>query len=130
MEEEIGFTKEHEWVIIKEGLALVGISDFAQNQLGDIVSIELPKIGSKFKYMEAMAIIDSIKASSDIYCPISGEIVELNEDLLEHPEQINQSPYDLGWIVKIKPLNFKENIKEFTDLMSKEQYDKYVGEIE
>jgi len=79
--EEIRFSKEHEWVVIKENLAIIGISDFAQKQLGDIVSIELPKIGSRFEQMQVMAIVDSIKASSDIYCPLSGEIVSVNEDL-------------------------------------------------
>jgi len=124
MAEEIRFTKEHEWVVVREGLVVVGISDFAQKQLGDIVSIELPKVGTRFKQMQAIAIVDSIKASSDIYCPLSGEIVAVDEDLLKHPERINESPYELGWIVKIKP----SNIKEFDDLMSKEQYDKFVGE--
>jgi len=124
MAEEIRFTKEHEWVVVREGLVVVGISDFAQKQLGDIVSIELPKVGTRFKQMQAIAIVDSIKASSDIYCPLSGEIVAVDEDLLKHPEWINESPYELGWIVKIKP----SNIKEFDDLMSKEQYDKFVGE--
>lgn len=125
MIEEIRFSKEHEWVVIEEGLARIGISDFAQKQLGDIVSVELPKIGSKFKQMQPMAIIDSIKASSDIYCPLSGEVVEINEGLLEHPEWINQSPYELGWIVKIKP----SDIKEFGSMMTKEQYENFVGKI-
>jgi glycine cleavage system H protein len=100
MAEEIRFTKEHEWIIMKkEGdeqdgeLAIIGISDFAQKELGDIVSIELPKVGSKFKQMQAMAIIDSVKASSDVYSALSGEVVEVNEGLLQHPEWINQSPY-------------------------------------
>lgn len=123
MAEKIRFSKEHEWAVIREGLAVIGISDFAQKQLGDIVSIELPKIGSKFKQMQAMAIVDSIKASSDIYCPISGEIVEINEGLLEHPEWVNQSPYELGWMVKIKP----SNIKEFDNMMTKEQYEDFIG---
>lgn len=122
---EFKFTKEHEWVMIKDGVAIIGISDFAQKQLGDIVSIELPKVGSVFEQMQTMAIVDSVKASSDIYAPISGEIVEVNEALVEKPEKINQSPYDLGWIVKIKP----SNMKEFDSLMTKEQYDKHVGEI-
>lgn len=125
MIEEIRFSKEHEWVVIEEGLARIGISDFAQKQLGDIVSVELPKIGSKFKQMQPMAIIDSIKASSDIYCPLSGEVVEINEGLLEHPEWINQSPYELGWIAKIKP----SDIKEFGSMMTKEQYENFVGKI-
>ena len=117
------FTKEHEWVE-KSDLIIVGITEFAQDQLGDIVSIEFPEIGSTFKQNDAIAIIDSVKASSDIYCPIDGEIIEINEKLLEHPEMINQSPYDEGWIVKIKP----SNLQQFDSLLSKEQYDKLVGE--
>lgn len=126
MNENIRFTKEHEWIVIKEGIAIIGISDFAQRQLGDIVSIELPKVGSIFKRMQSMAIIDSVKASSDIYCVMSGEIVEVNEELLEHPEWINQSPYELGWIVKLKP----SNMEEFHNLMTNEQYNKFIGETE
>lgn len=125
---ELKFTKEHEWIkIINEGAvaAIIGITDFAQEQLGDIVSIELPKSGSSFKRMQAMAIVDSVKASSDIYAPISGEVIEANENLIEKPEIINQSPYDLGWIVKIKPLD----MKELESLMTNEEYDRYVGEI-
>jgi glycine cleavage system H protein len=126
--EDIRFTKEHEWIILKEGgeLAVIGISDFAQRQLGDIVSIELPKVGSRFRQMQAIAIIDSVKASSDIYCALTGEVMEVNEELLDHPEWINQSPYELGWIVKVKP----SDIDEFNNLMTKEQYDKFIGEIE
>jgi glycine cleavage system H protein len=124
--ENIRFTKEHEWIVIKEEIAIIGISDFAQSQLGDIVSIELPKVGSIFQRMQSMAIIDSVKASSDIYCVISGEIVEVNEQLLEHPEWINQSPYELGWIVKLKP----SNMEEFHNLMTNEQYNKFIGETE
>ena len=121
---EIRFTKEHEWVMLVEELAIIGISDFAQKQLGDIVSIELPRVGSQFKQMQAMAIVDSVKASSDIYAPISGEIVEANRDLLTNPELLNQSPYDKGWIAKMRA----SSIGEFEDLMSKEQYYEYVGE--
>ena len=126
MIEGIRFTKEHEWIIIKEGLAVMGISDFAQRQIGDIVSIELPSVGSKFRYMETMAIIDSVKASSDIYCPLSGEVVDANEELLEHPELVNESPYERGWIVKMKP----SNMDELDSLMTTEQYGKFIGEME
>jgi glycine cleavage system H protein len=127
VDENIRFTKEHEWIVLKEeGIAIIGISDFAQGQLGDIVSIELPKVGSIFKRMQSMAIIDSVKASSDIYCVMSGEIVEVNEELFEHPEWINQSPYELGWIVKLKP----SNMEEFHNLMTNEQYNKFIGETE
>jgi glycine cleavage system H protein len=122
--DEIRFSKEHEWLIFKEGIATMGISDFAQKQLGDIVSVELPKVGAAFGQMQAMAIIDSVKASSDIYCAASGEVVQVNENLLEHPELINQSPYESGWIVKIKP----SNLQEFEELMTKDQYNEFVGE--
>lgn len=121
------FTKEHEWITISnEGLAMIGISDFAQEQLGDIVSVELPKVGSKFRQMQPMAIVDSVKASSDIYSPLSGEVVQVNDELSEHPEWINESPYELGWIVKIKP----SNMEELDDLMTAGQYSEFIGEME
>src|SRR6266540_5052167 len=125
--ESIKFTKEHEWITISsEGLATIGISDFAQEQLGDIVSVELPKVGSKFRQMQPMAIVDSVKASSDIYSPLSGEVVQVNDELSEHPEWINESPYELGWIIKIKP----SNMEELDDLMTAGQYSEFVGEME
>ena len=127
---ELKFTKEHEWIRIEKEeeekeLAIIGISDFAQEQLGDIVSIELPKAGGIFRQGQTIAIVDSVKASSDIYTPISGEIVAVNEELIEKPELINQSPYDLGWIARIRP----SNTEEFENLMTKEKYDRYTGEI-
>ncbi len=118
------FTKEHEWVEKSDQIIIVGITEFAQDQLGDIVSIELPQVSSLFKQNDVMVIIDSVKASSDIYCPIDGEIIEINEKLLEHPELINQSPYEEGWIVKIKP----SNPEQIDSLLSKEQYDELVGQ--
>lgn len=118
------FTESHEWVILENELALVGISDFAQKQLGDIVSVELPKVGEEFKKKDTIAIIDSIKASSDISCPIDGMIEKINEELIEHPELINKSPYESGWIVKIKP----RDKGQLDSLMTQEQYDKFVGE--
>ena len=118
------FTKEHEWVEKSDQSIIVGITEFAQDQLGDIVSIELPKVSSSFKQNDVMVIIDSVKASSDIYCPVDGKIIEINEKLLEHPELINQSPYEEGWIVKIKPSNHEQ----IDSLLSKEQYDELVGQ--
>jgi len=118
------FTKEHEWIEKSDQIIIVGITEFAQDQLGDIVSIELPKVSSSFKQNDVMIIIDSVKASSDIYCPVDGEIIEINEKLLEHPELINQSPYEEGWIVKIKPTN----PEQIDSLLSKDQYDKLVGQ--
>ena len=125
-ENEIRFSKEHEWLVLKEGVAVMGISDFAQKQLGDIVSVELPKVGSAFKQRQPMAIVDSVKASSDIYSAITGVVIEVNEQLVERPELINQSPQDQGWIVKIKP----SNLEELKLLMSKDEYDSFIGEAE
>ena len=121
---EIKFSKEHEWIKKTDQTVIIGITEFAQEQLGDIVSIEFPQVASSFKQNEVMAIIDSVKASSDIYCPIDGEIIEINEKLSEAPELINQSPYEEGWIVKIKP----SNPEQIDSLLSKEQYDELVGQ--
>lgn len=118
------FTKEHEWIEKSDQIIIIGITEFAQDQLGDIVSIELPQVSSSFKQKDVMAIIDSVKASSDLYCPVDGEIIEVNEKLLEHPELINQSPFEEGWVVKIKP----NNPEQIDSLLSKEQYDKLVGQ--
>ena len=125
MIEGVKFTKEHEWVkMTNEGQATIGISDFAQQQLGDIVSVELPKVGSNFRRMQTMAIVDSVKASSDIYSPLSGEVMQVNVELSEHPEWINQSPYELGWMVKLKP----SDIEELEKLMTPDQYTEFIGE--
>ena len=118
------FTKEHEWIEKSDQIIIVGITKFAQDQLGDIVSIELPQVSSSFKQNDVMVIIDSVKASSDLYCPVDGEIIEINDKLSEHPELINQSPYEEGWIVKMKP----DNPEQIDSLLSKEQYDELVGQ--
>jgi glycine cleavage system H protein len=125
--EGVKFTKEHEWVkMTNGGQATIGISDFAQQQLGDIVSVELPKVGSNFRRMQTMAIVDSVKASSDIYSPLSGEVIQVNVELSEHPEWINQSPYELGWMVKLKP----SDIEELEKLMTPDQYREFIGETD
>ena len=117
------FSKEHEWVELKDDIAIVGITDYAQSALGDLVSVELPKVGAQVQQFKAMAIVDSMKASSDVYAPISGEVVEVNTELNQHPELINSSAEDKGWMVKIKP----SNTKDLDALMGKEEYDKYTA---
>jgi len=108
--DNLSYTKDHEWMFIDDdGKVRVGITDHAQDALSDVVFVELPKIGSKFSVGEAMAVAESVKAASDIYAPVSGEIVEINDKLEESPELINESPYEFGWMVTIIPDNKLEN---------------------
>ena len=108
------YTKDHEWVSEQGDVATVGISDFAQGSLGDLVYVELPKVGRQVKKGEVIIIVESCKAASDVYAPISGEIVEINEAVTASPETINTSPYEAGWLVKIRANNNAE-LKELLD---------------
>lgn len=100
--EELKYTEEHEWVMVEEELAVIGISDFAQDALGDVVFVELPEVGAVLEAGKAFGVVESVKAVSDIYAPISGTVEEINEDLLDAPEIINTSPYEDGWMIKIR----------------------------
>ena len=98
--DNLSYTKDHEWMLVKDdGKVRIGITDYAQDALSDVVFVELPEIGSKFSEGDAMAVAESVKAASDIYAPVSGEIVEVNDKLEESPELINESPYEFGWMV-------------------------------
>ncbi|KYQ90620.1 glycine cleavage system H-protein [Tieghemostelium lacteum] len=116
----IRFTKEHEWIRLDQDVGTVGITDHAQKELGDIVYVDLPKVGATFKKSSAVATVESTKAASDIYSPVSGIIVDVNKDLESAPELINEGPLDKGWIFKLK-LTDKS---EFDTLLSKADYDK------
>ena len=97
------YSKEHEWVVSQDdGTALVGISDFAQNQLGDVVFVELPKVGATLAQFDQMGEIESVKAVSDLYTPIGGEVVEVNADVVAKPELVNEDPYGKGWLIKVR----------------------------
>lgn len=115
------FTKSHEWVKVDNTLAIVGISDHAQQALGDITFIELPPVGKTVKKAETCSTIESVKAASDIYSPVSGEIAEVNKYLETHPEVINADPYGSAWLFKIK--NF--NAADTADLMEASSYDSF-----
>lgn len=120
------YTAEHEWVSVDGDVATLGISDFAQDSLGDLVFVELPQVGDEAEVGEQIAVVESVKAASEVYSPVSGEVVEVNEDLEDSPEQINQHPFDDGWLVKIK-------LKDKTELdehMSSEEYNDYVEGLE
>ncbi len=126
IKDELYYTKEHEWAKIEGENVKIGITDYAQKQLRDVVYVELPEVGRKVKYMEAIGTVESVKAVSEIYSPVSGEIVEVNSELENSPELINQDPYGNGWIAIIKPENLEEDLKkllkanEYAELIKKE----------
>ena len=116
---EIRYLASHEWGRIdEEGILTVGISDHAQDLLGDIVFVELPDIGKTLEAEEESAIVESVKAASDVYSPLSGEVIEVNEKLLDEPEIVNGSPYEEGWFFKIR----LDDSSEFESLMTEEEY--------
>jgi len=121
-EKNLLYTKEHEWINIEDGYAYVGITNHAQSELGDIIFVELPDIGDSFSSNDVFGTIEAVKTVADLYMPIDGEVIELNDDLEATPEMINKDPYKDGWIVKIKILN-KENLE---DLLSFEDYQKII----
>lgn len=113
------FTEEHEWLrLLDDGTAYIGISDFAQEQLGEVVFVELPEVGEKVVAGDEFGSIESVKASSEMYCPVSGEVLEVNDGLADSPENVNQSPYDDGWMIKVK----LEDLSETHGLMDPEAY--------
>jgi len=117
--DDLKYAASHEWVRVDEdGVATVGISDHAQDALGDIVFVELPEPGTNVNARNEVSVVESVKAASDIYSPLSGEIIAVNEDLLEAPETVNSSPYDNGWFYKIKV----SDEAELDELMDAEAY--------
>lgn len=122
--EQLLYTKNHEWVKVEEDKAYIGITDYAQEHLGDVVFVELPTIDSEFNVDDSFAVIESVKAASDIYIPISGKILEVNEDLVENPEKINEDPYE-NWMILIElkdksQINNLLSAKEYEELCVKE----------
>lgn len=119
MENTLKFAETHEWVLDNgDGTITLGISNQAQKFLGDVVFVDLPEIGDETEVGEAFSLVESVKAASDIYAPVTGEVVEINEDLQDSPELINESPYSAGWIAKIK----LSDAAELNDLLSSEDY--------
>ena len=120
------YTKEHEWVRLDDGVGTVGLTDYAQDQLGDIVYVDLPAPGTPVKQLEKLGEIESVKAVSDLYAPVSGEVVDVNEAVNNHPELVNESPYEEGWLVRVR----LADPAELEALLTPEQYDALVAEAE
>lgn len=123
--DDLKYTKEHEWVRVADAEGTIGITDYAQNQLGDIVYVELPQIGAKVEQFETFGVIESVKAASDIFAPVSGEVTAVNDAIRDHPEVINQSPYDDGWIIRMK----LSDLSEIDVLMSPSDYKAFVESL-
>ncbi|KAB0669454.1 glycine cleavage system protein GcvH [Oryzomonas sagensis] len=121
----IYFTKEHEWVRVKEGIGAVGISEHAAHELGDITFVELPAMGKVVKQFDMLGAIESVKAASDIFSPVSGKVVKINEALNDAPEIVNESAEDAGWLTWIEIADEAE----LKNLMTREQYDEYLKTI-
>lgn len=122
--EDLKYTAEHEWVRIDGSRARVGITSFAQDQLGDVVYVELPKVGADVKQFAIFGVIDSVKASSDLYSPVSGRIVAVNEQLASEPELVNREPYGAGWMIDVE----LSDTSEVDKLMSAEMYQAQVNQ--
>jgi len=116
------FTRDHEWISVDGGNATVGITDFAQKQLGDVVFVELPETGRKLEIGEPFGVVESVKAASEIFAPVSGEVTAINEELRDDPELVNQDPEGDAWIVKLK----LSNPGELKDLLDRAAYDKFI----
>lgn len=116
---ELRYSEEHEWVKSEDGKVRIGITHFAQHELGDIVFVELPEVGDEFKADEPFGSVESVKTVSELYAPISGKVVEINEDLSDNPEYVNESPYEKAWMIVLEP----SDSSEIEKLMTAEEYE-------
>ena len=121
--ENLLYTKEHEWVLVEDDIATIGISEYAQGELGDVVFIEMPDVGDETIQSETCASIEAVKAVSDMYAPVSGEVTAINETLEDDPQQVNNDPYEAGWILKIK----LSDPGELDNLMSPAEYEALIS---
>jgi glycine cleavage system H protein len=122
--DDLKYTVEHEWVRLEDEEAVIGITDYAQSELGDIVFVELPEIGSQLKYMEPFGTIEAVKAASDLFSPVSGEVVDVNTAIAEEPGRVNASPYDDGWMVRVRVTD----PSKLGDLLDAGRYREQIGE--
>ena len=121
--EDLRYTKDHEWIRVEGDVGTIGITDHAQEELGDIVYVELPKVGAKLEQSASFGSVESVKAVSDIYCPVAGEVTEANGALADAPEKVNEDPYGQGWIMKLR----LTDSQQLESLMTAAQYQEYVA---
>ncbi|TDL32487.1 glycine cleavage system protein GcvH [Jeotgalibacillus sp. S-D1] len=121
---ELRYSEEHEWVKVEDNKVRIGITAFAQSELGDIVFVELPEVGDELKADEPFGSVESVKTVSELYAPVSGKVVEVNEELSDSPEFVNESPFEKAWMVVVE----LDNADELDELMSAEQYDEMIQE--
>ena len=121
--ENLRYTKDHEWVAVDGDVATIGITDYAQSSLGDVVYIDMPRVGDKFGAHESFGSVESVKAVSEIFLPVAGEITEVNDGLNDTPESVNSDPYNAGWMVKVR----MDNAGEADALLSAEEYEEYLS---
>ena len=121
---ELRYSREHEWVAVEENIATIGITDYAQDQLGDLVYVELPEVGAQVTKDEAFGVVESVKAVSDIYAPVSGTVTEVNVGLPDSPETINEDPYGDAWMIRVE----MSDPEELEDLMKAAEYKKFIEE--
>ena len=119
---EIKYTKEHEWISLNGEVAMIGITDHAQSQLGDIVFVELPDIDSEINQNDTFGVIEAVKTVADLFAPVKGLIIELNSSLEDSPDLINSDPYGAGWIIKVKV----SDSNQYDDLMSSDEYEEFI----
>jgi len=120
--EGLKYTREHEWIKMEGNTGRVGITHYAQDQLGDVVFVELPKKGRQLRQMESFGVVESVKAVSDLYCPVGGEILEVNGELERKPEMVNADPYGAGWMIEVKITQ----AKDLDNLLSASEYSAYL----
>ena len=120
--DDIKYTNEHEWVKIDNDTAIIGVTDFAQSELGDIVFVEFPNIGDSFSQNDVFGTIEAVKTLADLYLPLSGKIISINNEIENTPELINEDPYNNGWLVKVK----FNNLSEYDNLLSNTDYEKLI----
>jgi len=124
--ENLHYSKDHEWVEVKDGVATVGITDYAQHALGDVVYVDLPRVGDNLASHEAFGSIESVKAVSEVFTPIAGEIVEVNDGLNDTPEAVNTDPYGAAWMIRVK----MENALEADAMLSAAEYEEFLSDNE